>query len=374
MADARLNLSGMKVEEVYDSLIKAGVSVPGAATVISDWIFENLGRTRRTFNYRTAFTAEDPACATTFGRTFQHDDWVDGESVVQAEQSVGEDGFNARFHRIEADLDALGTDVAQAFTCLARMRADLRALLDEVRAELNLLNSDVYECCRGRTPPDGGRFGGFEVLRDFEFVTTTKFLDKHVQVFKTDRGLAILPAVAQVALDPAFDPRVRHAADLSRFVTEDPRARKRFPEVVRKQDFVQAFGTEPGKSGEPIAELVEILPDDAEFASLDAMVAAVAEREARALRSSGFGTAAIEAAFGLEEGAGTLADAPVERFGSIPKRARVALAAAGIDTVGKLAEAQPRKVAAILGKEGLVGTAADAAEWSAQARVLTLVR
>lgn len=45
--------------------------------------------------------------------SFAHQDWVDGEDVGQAEQTTGEDGFNTRFHRIESDLDALGSDFAQ---------------------------------------------------------------------------------------------------------------------------------------------------------------------------------------------------------------------------------------------------------------------
>jgi hypothetical protein len=371
MAKPSLTLSGMKVEEVYDSLIQGGVAIPEAATIISDWIFENLGRTRRTFNYRTEFPEVEPACAATFVRTFQHDDWVDGESVVQAEQTGGEDGFNARFHRIEADLDALGADVAQSFTCLAELRSDLRKLLDEIRAEVNLLNADVYECCRGKPLPGGGRFGGFEVIRDFEFVATAKFLDKDVHVFQTQAGLAMLPAIEQIAVDPVFDPRIRHAGDLGRFVVEDPRVTKRFPGNLTKRAFVEAFGTDLTKSGEPVSEVLAILPDDAKFGSVDSLVETVAERQASALRTTSLGTAAIEAAFGLEPG-GSVADASVERFSAIPRRGRVALATAGIDTVGKLAGVAPKRVVAILKKEGLVASAADAAEWSAQARALTL--
>lgn len=43
-----------------------------------------------------------------FERTCIHRDWVDGEDIVQAGSSPNDEGFNARFHKIEADLDALG--------------------------------------------------------------------------------------------------------------------------------------------------------------------------------------------------------------------------------------------------------------------------
>jgi hypothetical protein len=42
----------------------------------------------------------------TYARTFQHEDWVDNEDVVQAS---GEKGFNQKFHAIEGEFDKLAT-------------------------------------------------------------------------------------------------------------------------------------------------------------------------------------------------------------------------------------------------------------------------
>jgi hypothetical protein len=138
-----------------EDLTAAGFSGDQAEILVS--ILEVVGQTRRTFDYATSFPALDPNCVATFARSFEHQDWIDGESVVQAEQTTGEEGFNLRFHRIEQDLDRLGGDVAKAFLCMAAMRTSLRYLLDEIRAEINRLNNDVYECCQGqpvdRIPP-----------------------------------------------------------------------------------------------------------------------------------------------------------------------------------------------------------------------------
>lgn len=45
-----------------------------------------------------------------YNRTFQHQDWIDGQDIVQA---GGERGFNVEFHALEAELDTIGGVVAQ---------------------------------------------------------------------------------------------------------------------------------------------------------------------------------------------------------------------------------------------------------------------
>jgi hypothetical protein len=47
--------------------------------------------------------------AVSFTPGFQHTDWVDNQSLVQA---AGEDGFNVRFHLLEADLKAISQAIS----------------------------------------------------------------------------------------------------------------------------------------------------------------------------------------------------------------------------------------------------------------------
>jgi hypothetical protein len=138
----------------FTDLFKAvGFSDAQADTLVG--VFTQIVATQRVFDYQRQFPPTDPDCVSTFARSFQHQDWVDGESVVQAEQTSIEDGFNVRFHRIEQDLDALGANVAKAFLCLGEMRGDLRAILDEIKLELNRVNSDLFALKdgTGRPPP-----------------------------------------------------------------------------------------------------------------------------------------------------------------------------------------------------------------------------
>jgi hypothetical protein len=46
----------------------------------------------------------------TYKRTFQHEDWIDNEDVVQA---GGEKGFNVKFHAMEAEFDNISGVIAQ---------------------------------------------------------------------------------------------------------------------------------------------------------------------------------------------------------------------------------------------------------------------
>jgi|GEM_PF-5604113 len=115
---------------------------------------ESTGKQKRVFNYNLEFKSDHPDCEAKFNRSFIHIDWIDGESVVQAETNTVEDGFNLRFHRIENDLDALSTDVRKAFECIGDMRGELADRLSEIKVELNRINTDIFQ----KTEDSGGGF------------------------------------------------------------------------------------------------------------------------------------------------------------------------------------------------------------------------
>jgi len=90
------------------------------------------------FDYKFPVSSSDPACKSSFTRSFQHKDWVDGQDVVQGGQTANEDGFNLRFHKIEADIDALSANLATAFNCINVLRAQLAEVLTEIKTQFNL--------------------------------------------------------------------------------------------------------------------------------------------------------------------------------------------------------------------------------------------
>jgi hypothetical protein len=92
------------------------------------------------FRFDTEFPRTDPECTPRFSRNFEHIDWIDGESIVQAESTMIDEGFNSRFRKIITDLDALCNDARQALACAAGMRQSLHDLLGELEAELQRLD------------------------------------------------------------------------------------------------------------------------------------------------------------------------------------------------------------------------------------------
>src|SRR5262249_18392465 len=84
----------------------------------------------------------DPNAVYTFERRFTHEDWIDGESLVQAGKTPDEAGFNQRFHDIEKDLDSLGDNVKRAFQAVISLRAQLRVCLNEIVKVLNAPTKD----------------------------------------------------------------------------------------------------------------------------------------------------------------------------------------------------------------------------------------
>jgi len=373
MANPMLEVDGLSANQVYTELQKVGISPSDAAVMVAGWIYETLGKAKRTFNYQQTFPAAMPACVAHFNRTFVHQDWVDGENVVQAQQTAGEDGFNVRFHRIETDLDAVRTDLVAAFTCLAEMRSSLRALLDEVRAELNRLNNDVFTCCN---KDEAGPAAVIPPLvKNPKFLGVTKFGEKPVTIWDTPQGTFVLPVPQTLTVSPVIDDRVRKIAELGRFLQERPVIRETFPNGFTKAELVGRFGRERTPDGRELGSLLEIMPDNTRFASVDALLDDLADREAAALRTTEGAAQAVGDAFGLSADIERVENTSVEKMRGVPVDARAALSRAGIATVGRLAAANPQEVARALEAQGVRGySAGDIAEWNATAKVLAKVR
>ncbi|NVB84561.1 MAG: hypothetical protein HOV81_39665 [Kofleriaceae bacterium] len=366
MANEELKLAGMTPSAVFEKLRDQGVDAHGAAIIVGSWIHELVGAFKRTFYYKTQFPAEVPECKPTFNRSFHHADWIDGESVVQAEKTTAEEGFNARFHKIEADLDALGRDVAHSYECMANMRGAMAKLLEEIRVELNRLSDivDKPDVVRPTIPPL------VKNVPDLQFLGGTKLFGKDVMMWNTENGMMVLPAVKDLAGDPLKDPRVTKAGDLTRVFTLNDAIRTNFANrEVTRDELVDKFGTVATGDGRTVRDLVEILPTGAKYATLDALVDDVAEREAAVLRTSDLTGVALAAAFGTTT-TGDVSAVPVERLESVPASVRAALSTSGISTIANLASADPAKISETLERAGVSATRSEVAGWVGAARTL----
>ncbi|WP_322762450.1 hypothetical protein [Frankia sp. Cr2] len=372
-----ISYDGTTVGQLYQTFTKAGIDPSDASLLVASWIFENVGTAKHVFNYVELFPAVAPGCQPpSFARTFAHTDWVDGEDAVQAGQTTGELGFNERFHRIEHDLDALGTGVAQAFACMTAMRASLRKLLDEVRVELNRLHTNAHDNAaldRGILQVD--KIPNYVGALDFgKYMGTTMFLDKKVSVWETKQGTIVLPALETVGVDVVAGTKLKGSAQVSRYLAERPDVRQRFPQEVRVDDFVRTFGDDELADGRTVRDVLKVLPAGSGFRSIGDMVVEIGEREAVIVRTTMGAPEAVSAALGIDTAIQSVGDADVAKLVAVPTKARQALSRAGINSVGELAKASPEKVLSIMKENQINAGAGDAAEWTAYAQTLTKLR
>lgn len=342
-----LDLGGMTPDVVYQKLQAAGVSEVDAGLLVSGWIYQNFGNVQRTFAYAVPFDAVDTNCAAaTFARTFHHADWVDGESVVQAQQTTGEDGFNFRFHQIEGDIDGLAAEIAKLYACVAEMRSQLHDRLEELGAEINRIDADVFALQQRPTGTLPGRYTG--LIDSPNFIASTNIGKTNVMLWQTQNGMLALPATMPLAGDPVTDQRVQDAADFGRFMAENTDVTAAFGTTgITKEAFVQKFGTDTTASGKTVADVLQNIPDTATFATPQDLTDAVAQSNAASITSS---TTNLTGVMGAALGTTTAnaANAGVDTLTSLTPATRSALTAAGIDTVGKLATANPDDVSKAL--------------------------
>jgi len=367
-----LTFGGVSVGEMYQKLIESGVQRSDAAVIASSWIFENIAGTQRTFSYAQAFPASDAGCAIPpFRRTFEHRDWYDGQSVVQAEETPDEAGFNLRFHQIEADLDSLGGDVATLVTCLAAMRSSLRKLLDEIRAELNRLNADVH----GRRPKGTSTTGKspyYTMIDQTKYLGTQKFMDKDVYVYETPTGTLMLPIVENIGAEVLTSRHLRAAAMVKRYVIEHEDVREKFSDKVSVDEFVDVYGDAVLADGRAMREVLKVVPARSEYEDVDALLTDISEREAAIVRTTTGGVDAVSAALGLgETEVADIGAAEVTRLTTVPPQALEALRKGGVETIEALATTPADKLVTVLAKSDYKVSAGQAAEWSAFAETIT---
>lgn len=313
----------------------------------------------RVFNYAAVVAATDAGCAQSFNaRKFIHHDWVDGQDVVQAGRTPDNDGFNYLFHNLEADLEAVKADITTLFGCLARLRQQLSARLDEIRTELNRLDSDVWTLTPNKSliskiPPN-------------RFVGVTKIGNQQLAVLRNDDGsfqtmeLKLDTSVIthpQIAID-----RVGNAASFAGFAASNPAVSALFVNhTPTTAEVLAKVGNETLDNGKKVADVLAGLPANATFKSTTELSDAVADHEGAVVRSSTDATV-TKTSLGVDATTGSAANASIQNVGTIDAVTKAKLDAAGIKTVNDLSNADPARLTTI------TGNAADALRLRATGR------
>ncbi len=369
-ASTTLALQGMTPEVLYSTLTSTGLNEVDASILVSSWIYHNFGTVQRTFAYGAAFDAIDADCVASFTRSFVHTDWVDGESVVQAQQTTAEEGFNVRFHKIEADIDALAAEIAKIYACVAEMRSALHDRLEEIKTELNRIDADVFTSS-GPVVSVGPKPVFGNLVNNAQYAGVTKLGDQVVSMWNTTQGIYMLPAVNPVVGDPVNDARVQNAASFAAYVAENPAVAKSFANAFTVGDFVAKYGDAPLSNGLTVSQALSSLPSNAQFTSVNDLDTAVVKQSASALSAGSLNVGSVVAA-ALGTTTGALSSVSISRLATLPVAARTALAQAGITTFGQLAAADATTVQATLQKSGVTGVSVgDAAGAIATAKTIT---
>jgi hypothetical protein len=386
MADT-IDIAGISADEVFKTIRDKGISDSDAKLLVSNWIYQNYLTLHRTFAYATAFPASVPSCVPApFTRTFEHRDWVDGEDLVQATASANDEGFNTRFHHIEADLDALGAKIATLAQCMADMRASLRSMLDEIAAELNRIDSDLG-AVKGPVikPPvfTGGLLTGPAAPISMQVATatlpaaasdpavrylgSTVFQDKTVSLFNTSQGIVMMPAVDATS-PTTVDTRVGSAGAVWQATLDNADLKNATQQAVSKQDLVNRFGNLQLSNGQTLANALAVLPADAHYDNVQAMLTDLSSRTAGALQSTTGLSQQLAASVDAPADATTFKSVDVSGLKDLSPDAATALRKAGFSTIGQVADADPVAVTKAL--QGANLTAGQAAAIHGTAKTL----
>jgi hypothetical protein len=345
-------IGGLSAETVYDKLTAAGISKYEANQLVGVWILEKGGVQSRVFDFATKLAALDPDCGASFNRTFHHVDWIDGESTVQAAQTVGEDGFNVRMHRIEADLDAAAADAGTAIECLAELRAAVVAMFGEVKLELNRINADLQRLASaGGQGPGKITLGG---LTDATFVGTGIVKGQHVQMWQTSTGVVAMPSPVTGVTDPIVNPVAMKSPQLALLFAGQPALAKAVTTGTPVADLVKAFGGLTSPDGVTFGDLMATFPGTARFDSTQQVITQLAEHDAISVAAQGTRDAVFATTFATTGAVADPNSVSVADLTSIDAAAKSALLSAGITTVGALVEAGPAKFQAALDKNKVV--------------------
>jgi hypothetical protein len=139
-------------------------------------------------------------------------------------------------------------------------------------------------------------------------------------------------------------------------VANEPAVKAKFGNnAFTKGELEREFGDVDIGGGVKLREALKGVDAATNFADVGAVVGTVASTQAKAIVDAGAATVAGLGSVGINVGAEGPNSATVELFSAATPAEKAALAAAGIRTVGQLAEANPARVA-----EALTATAGSA--------------
>ncbi|MFC3077449.1 hypothetical protein ACFODL_05035 [Phenylobacterium terrae] len=369
-------------------------------------------------------SAHDPAARSEFTPSFEHREWRDGEDLVEAEGINGFNvRFNALrqdLETVEKDLDKAFQVIAQLRQAISGAFGEFSAELNAINRQVHdccnkpstggggigwgpldippfQLPPQVFEprpfprpwdpfgplgpigvdprvvtptdprikfakptVWRDAANPDKGMIEGLPAER----IDVTNFNGKPMEVWNTSMGLILTESAAGVAdkVKPSYVPQaLEESREFSRFLFDNEEAVKTaFPQGFTTRQFLDKFGATTLAGATPVSDVVKGLPDDMTFESVSKLHDAVAEAKANALVTSGLGQAAVVGAVGLNPQA-EIAEVPIGSIKFADEQTTEALRAAGVRTLGDLANKDVAEIRTTLENAGIATSMGQAA-------------
>lgn len=374
---------GTDPDALVSGLMSKGIEKYDALRLINNLVAVNLGQSPRHFTFSSALPTSTAApCAPTFTRTFEHQDWVDGESTVQAGESADDKGFNWRFHAIAADLDALHTDTQNLFQCLSTLRAQLVAALQDVAAELNRIDAEIAGLGERVQPKNQ-----WETFVDAPQFLGVRDLDgSKVTMWKTGQNVVVLPGVDTVGLQDTVSQRVATGGQVAQYAAENPQFGKDVQAGQTVQALIDKYGNEHLADGRTVAQALGVLPLTSTYADQGTLVTAVNGQEQAFLRSTVGSVDAVGAVVGVTSTGAPLSTASAysvvsgvvgapavtstETAAGSRATLNAGLNAAGFATVADFSGKTASQIVTALGQQGITVTDAQASNIAAQASMI----
>jgi hypothetical protein len=184
--DKDILVNGVSTQQVAETLKSAGLAESKIGEIVGWWIVGATGNSRPApFDFATDVQTVDPGAVVTYARGFTHTDWVDGEDRVQAAATPEELGFNARFHAIENEFDAVRDQFVRLAAAVAELRADLVGVVRELESKLTALQDDLFDL-RSQATPRPQAPGNLGILG------TVKVADKTAYIAQTGNDFQLV--------------------------------------------------------------------------------------------------------------------------------------------------------------------------------------
>jgi hypothetical protein len=367
---------GINPDELVTRIIDRGVSKYDAAKLVNNLVAIHLGHAPRRFRYSAPVPqAEALACSPAFARLFAHQDWVDGESVVQAGESADDKGFNWRFNSLAADLDDLNLDAKRLYECLVVVVTAYAAALADVGAELNRLNSDVASLMQRLPAETPWRV---DINDSPQFLGVRELDGRKVTMWKTDQNVMVLPGVETIALKDTIGQRLETSGLVMRYAATNKDFAKELAGGVAMKDLAVKFGAEPLGDGRTLEQALAVLPPEASFTTLEAAAEAVNIQEQAFIKSTVGSVEAVSTVTGVTSEGKPLtaisATAVAMSVANAPAELTTGLSKAGLNSVEDVAALGSKQLVGKLNAQGVTLSVGQALELSARASMLAKLR